>query len=160
VAAPIPRVPADFPLVSQYCLDERNKPKDGFVPRVVMYTRTADQETLQDARWYVDPQLAFRAWLREFGGWRTRDTLTRPHSLAVKWIGAAALIRDVEKERKAMTADFDAMVAELLKNRALTRDEAKAARPTIRVDVDDQRGGSRQALPDLSKPPRRVPDRM
>lgn len=75
-------------------------------------------------------------------------------ALTVKWWDEATLRRDVEREQGTMTSEFEAMVGELLDNRALTRDEAKAARAGIHIELDDQRSNRRHPLPHFGKPAR------
>jgi hypothetical protein len=133
----------------------------GIAPSEPLYARKADQSSLpEDWDGWIDRQAAYRAWLRGLGGGRTLEVLASRHAITVRWRGEAALRRAVEQERKAMTREFAAMVQELLRKRVLTGDEARDARADVHVGICDQRGDTREKLPDLSHPAGRMPIRM
>jgi hypothetical protein len=144
-------VPAGFPPTPWYRLDVDNEAVTLATMRVVAFHREdltcGDLGLLDYAGGPRDERAARRAWLQVSGGPMTRAACEHAYVHDVVWNGAAPLRGLVAKDQDAIAHDFAAMVRELLQRGTLLRDDAKTARPDVRVVLHDQRGDTNRPLP-------------
>jgi hypothetical protein len=157
-------VPAGFPPVWWYELDKANESvamaKSAAFTRRQLVDRSDCWELWRCAA--VDARAARIAWLTAFGGKATRTACAHRWIHDVNWSSRAALRLLAAQDQYAIARDFEAMVRELVSSHALLRDDAKTAKPDVRVVLRDERGDTRQPLPqpdDLLPPARKPPPR-
>jgi hypothetical protein len=159
-------VPAGFPPIWRYQLDQSNETVDPAAMRSVAFERQrlADSGDVRWLEWvcYAHGRAARCAWLCAFGGKATRAACARTWTHDVPWSNAADLRRLVARDQDPIARDFEAMVRELLRSRALLRDDAKTAKPNVFVVLHDLRGDTSEALPqpDSLLAARKVPPRV
>jgi len=156
-------VPAGFPPLPVYRLDHVDETAaDAGLPTVVRRRTTLSGNDLI-ALWFVgsvDAGTAYRAWLTAAGGAMTRAACAGVREHEVLWSNAAALRRLVATDQSVVEREFAAMVRELRCRGALLASDAKTAKPNIRVLLHDERGDTRQPLPQpesLLAPPKSPP---
>jgi hypothetical protein len=144
------RWPDGFPETPWYQLEDGDESSTDVVRRSFSFRREhCAERDLCRLDWIdrTDARAALCAWLVANGGARTRLACERDHARSVNWSNAGALQRAVASGRNEVEHDFAAMVCELLQRKRLLRDDAKTARPNLRVVLDDERGDTSQPLP-------------
>ena len=142
-------MPAGFPPIWWYELDKANESVVQGAKVPVAFTRRVDLDNSSPPWWVTgtDARAARTSWLMAFGGRATSAACTRTWTHTVNWNGAAALRRVAATDQDLITRTFSAMVRELRWRGALLADDAKAAKPNVRVVLHDLRGDTREALP-------------
>jgi hypothetical protein len=144
-------VPADLPAAPLYELHVANLSATGADLAKVIHRRQLVREAAShrvDVGWGGDVQDAVRVWLVALGGARTATACARKSELTLRSVDESALRGEIAPVQRTVERDFTAMVAELHGLRVLTRDEARGARPAIRVELVDYRGDQSQPLPE------------